>query len=1109
MKNLWKVLLVLSSVLVACNSEVVKPPPAKTLKITAQTVSLEGSALSGVNVKNVATGSSVTTDAGGSALLEVGLGSDVTLEFKKSGFANQFKVVNIPAGSTNASVTATLIPRDAALPIPDIALGGAVLGRDGASAVFPEGSLVNSSGAVVTGAVEVNVTPVNVLNQTDAFPGSFEGISGGTTSSIVSFGTVEFVPTKNGEKLQVAPGKKVLIEIPMYADKNTNGSSVVLGQKIPLWSLNETTGVWLQEGEGTVVANPNSPTGFALRAEVSHFTWWNCDDISGAEARINLTCKFIDAAGQPTVPLADGQTCQVKAFVPNSSRRPTALSFETINKNGLSDARIPANTPVQIRGTTESSLVGEVIVNFPESTVPKNVVIPLQPLINVVLNAPSEGTAFATIGTASATATNGTPDKIELLIGGVTIAQDSSAPFEFSFDTSAAPEGFSNIQARAIKNGFVVGLSDARGISIDRSAPIISLSRLEASAGDGKVKMQAAIQDLSRVTKVEFFKGSEKLGEDSSFPFQFDYTLAVSDTPNVTFTAKAADAVGNAGASNSLEVETTAPTISLTRNPNTDTFTSSVSITYTATASDASGIARVEFFKGTQKLGENSSAPFEQVYTVTGADEPSLVVTAKAIDNAGNTASASNTAPVNISSNDPIPPTVNLDAVVSPITSANLELAATATDNVGIAKVEFYANGILQGETNTLVSGKYLKTINVGALNGSVTFLAKAFDAAGNTASSSQTATVQIPAIDLGGGVANRLTHNVSCVPSVAVDSVGTPYTVVTSHPAVISTPRFVQVFRLISNLWEKVGTNLESPNSVEVKGDGICPVIALTSSDKPVVGFAEKLDAAGRFVLTIKRFNGANWDGIQDVDIQTGNFDLITDNTNGIIVARSQFIFPAGTPVSVLERYDGTTWTPLTTKLDGGSLITAINGLRLARRPNGNIVIALIGPTGPFSTGIFVKEWNGITLSSLAGQVDGVGDTTQGVGLSDLDVDDTHTYVTSMKFLSNTRTNFIRQYDAASNTFILVGNSSDQLNNDAATSMIVNGKLLQVLVFVGVSTKARSWDGTSWSTPVVLPIQTAAGEMVRTGNDPLLIYKFDTNCCGTDGAILARLNLP
>jgi Bacterial Ig domain len=1109
MKNIWKVLLVLGFVLVACNSEIVKPPPAKTLNINAQTLTLEGLALPGVSVKNVATGSSVTTNASGSALLEVGLGSAVTLEFKKSGFANQFKVVNIPAGSTNASVTATLIPRDAALPIADIALGGTVLGRDGASAAFPEGSLVNSSGAVVTGAVEVNVTPVNVLNQTDAFPGSFEGISGATTSSIVSFGTVEFVPTQNGEKLQVAPGKKVLIEIPMYADQNKDGSSIVLGQKIPLWSLNETTGVWLQEGEGTVVSNPNSPTGFALRAEVSHFTWWNCDDISGAEARINLTCNFLDAAGQPTVPLADGQTCQVKAFVPNSSRRPTTLSTETINKDGLLNVRIPANTPVQITGTTTGDFIGMVTVNFPESSTPKNVVIPLEPAIHLVLNAPIEGTGFATTGTASAAVTSGTPDKLELLIGGVKIAEDSVAPFEFSFSTSAIPEGFTNIQAQAIKKGVAVGITDARGISIDRSAPIISLSRLAASAGNGKVKMQAAVQDLSRVAKVEFFKGSQKLGEDSSFPFQFEYTLAVSDTPSLTFSAKAADAVGNAGTSNNLEVETIPPTISLVRNPNTDTFTSSVTVTYKATANDASGIARVEFFKGTQKLGEDSSAPFEQVYTVTGADEPSLVVTAKAIDNAGNTASISNTAPVNISSNDPIPPTVNLDAVVSPVTSISLELAATATDNVGIAKVEFYANGILQGETTTLVSGKYLKTINVGALNGSVTFTAKAFDAAGNTASSSQTATVQIPAIDLGGSVANRLTHNASCTPSLAVDSTGTPYAVVTSHAAAISTPRFVQVFRLIGNAWEKVGANLENPDSVEVSGAGICPVIALTSSDIPVVGFAEKIGAAGRFLLSIKRFVAGNWESIQGVDFQGGNFDLITDSNNGIIVARSQFLLlPAGTPFHVLERYDGATWTPLTNAL-ATPFTSAINGFRLAKRPNGNIVIALIGPTDPFATGIFVKEWNGISLNSLAGQIDGVPDTSSGVRVFDLDVDDTHTYLTSIKFSGSSRTSFTRQYDTVSNTFSLVGNSSDQLNNDTATSMILNGKLLQVLVFAGISTKARTWNGSSWSTPVVLPIQAAAVDMVRTGSDPLLIYKFDTICCGPDGAILARLNLP
>ncbi len=172
--------------------------------------------------------------------------------------------------------------------------------------------------------------------------------------AIVSFGTAEFVPMQNGQKLQVAPGKTVAIEIPMYADKNTDGSAVQLGQVIPLWSLNEVTGVWLQEGTGTVVASPSSPTGLALRASVSHFTWWNCDDIAGPKLTVNIRCLLLDASGNPTVPMAAGQTCSVVAAVPDNARRPVRAGQRVVGPAGLQDLEIPANTVVELSATSVS-----------------------------------------------------------------------------------------------------------------------------------------------------------------------------------------------------------------------------------------------------------------------------------------------------------------------------------------------------------------------------------------------------------------------------------------------------------------------------------------------------------------------------------------------------------------------------------------------------------------------------------------------------------------------------------------------------------------------------------------------------------------------------------
>ena len=80
-----------------------------------------------------------------------------------------------------------------------------------------------------------------------------------------------------GRPVQLAPGRSATIEIPSYVGKHVDGSLIKAGDTTPLWSLDETTGGWVEEGSGTVVASATSPSGFTLRAEVTHFSWWNSD----------------------------------------------------------------------------------------------------------------------------------------------------------------------------------------------------------------------------------------------------------------------------------------------------------------------------------------------------------------------------------------------------------------------------------------------------------------------------------------------------------------------------------------------------------------------------------------------------------------------------------------------------------------------------------------------------------------------------------------------------------------------------------------------------------------------------------------------------------------
>ncbi len=213
---------------------------------------------------------------------------DLTLEEDKHyvlklaapGFAAQSVPIQSPGAAGKVFFDITMIAAGAPQSFQS-AESALMIGSDGAQVNVQPNSFVDAAGNLVNGDIQVTITPVDVSRAASlaAFPGDFVGIqeSDGTETPIISLGTVEYEFTQNGQPLQLAPGVTANIEIPIYIDTYQDGSSIQLGDQIPLWSLNEDTGIWLQEGYGTVVESSASPTGMAMAAEVSHFTWWNCD----------------------------------------------------------------------------------------------------------------------------------------------------------------------------------------------------------------------------------------------------------------------------------------------------------------------------------------------------------------------------------------------------------------------------------------------------------------------------------------------------------------------------------------------------------------------------------------------------------------------------------------------------------------------------------------------------------------------------------------------------------------------------------------------------------------------------------------------------------------
>ena len=178
----------------------------------------------------------------------------------------------------------------------------------------------------------------------------------------------------------------------------------------------------------------------------------------------------------------------------------------------------------------------------------------------------------------------------------------------------------------------------------------------------------------------------------------------------------------------------------------TETITEVGDLTLTAKAADTSGIAKVEFYQGNMKIAEATSAPYQA--TVTFADRSqngSYTFMVRAIDTVGNVASSQNvTVKVAIPASTPpaadtVAPSVTLSVNPPEIQEpGTVTVAAQATDNVGVTKVEFYRDGELVATDREapFVFQQDFRSWRDNDRFGYVTYHAVAFDEAKNTTES-------------------------------------------------------------------------------------------------------------------------------------------------------------------------------------------------------------------------------------------------------------------------------------------------------------------------------------------------------------------------------------
>lgn len=89
----------------------------------------------------------------------------------------------------------------------------------------------------------------------------------------------------------------------------------------------------------------------------------------------------------------------------------------------------------------------------------------------------------------------------------------------------------------------------------DTTKPAVSLQSSSTNVtAAGAITLTATASDNVGVTRVEFFDGASKVGEDTSAPYTQNLSLSAADNGTKSYTAKASDAVGNSQTSTAVQV---------------------------------------------------------------------------------------------------------------------------------------------------------------------------------------------------------------------------------------------------------------------------------------------------------------------------------------------------------------------------------------------------------------------------------------------------------------------------------------------------------------------------------------------------------------------------
>jgi hypothetical protein len=260
------------------------PAPAPiTATVQGKVVDENSQPASGVSIK-IGSKTATTDSRGYFRITNASLDKNASLVIAEK--AGYFKALRSFQATTGANHISVKLVKKTLTGTVNSSAGGDVTLTNGAKVALPANAVVKAAGGAYSGTINVYAAYIDpsAVDISQTVPGSFMADDkDGKRVTLTSFGmlAVELEST-SGEKLQIATDKTATLTAPIPSSALAAAPS-----SIPLWYIDEQTGIWKEEGMATKTGNTYS-------GSVKHFSFWNYD-IGGNAINLSLTLKNVEA----------------------------------------------------------------------------------------------------------------------------------------------------------------------------------------------------------------------------------------------------------------------------------------------------------------------------------------------------------------------------------------------------------------------------------------------------------------------------------------------------------------------------------------------------------------------------------------------------------------------------------------------------------------------------------------------------------------------------------------------------------------------------------------------------------------------------------------------